>query len=867
MQICTDEQKFWFDGLRILQNMQDMKQSGKCRLPADPLESETTIKDLVHGDNALNLNHFDSDDEDEFNNAKDISEYTPGEGYEYGFDLENEVDIERDLDILQKKERIQKRSVIESRADESRSIFIDDTLEVNNDAVESEIVEGNTEINRDESEFHCYATTKFNTLIGFASGCVVGNFSSEDMNASSESEIRYSNRDQSQFISEDEWLSLGFKADFDKGRIPTLAGIAEKVAREKNIVLDDLQYSAYEIICSTFLLSLVNEGLNNTNANTAADFGVSDRAGMEDNASGISGITAKVRHNLKKLGAKEQLLMFVTGPAGAGKSTAITVAQKYCFEFCKAIDYNWTRDTFLFTAMTGVAASIFGGMTIHSVAHMNKKDENITQLDMERWSNVKVLIIDEISMGTVSDMKRLNYLLNKFRKNNATPYEPIPPNMVFGGYSIIFSGDFRQIPPVKKDDDELIYRNPGLWENSINCAIMLENSHRFKDDPEFGEILKRMWKGDFTKEDIDRVNSRLIGKDLAIPSVGKTSDIAYACFTNDERAALNSATFQRHISDFPPIESDEMPPEHTIVVEADIRQSPKQKPKHSDRNNDSSFQSTFRVQVDPIMKSLIYSRLADSQVKHGNKYVDPALKLYVGAYCMITDNDDIKSGLANGTVCRVVGVKKKRGGSGLKVRNYSGKKVYAICVSDLDYVEFEHFPKSKEQTQISIKIDQLEKQISDDSENEPDELIDLRKKLKIADAKRRFRLSPKTFYCTFYQEDLQKNSIHLLPKKLRTRTRVTLEQLPINLCDATTGHKLQGCSKDEIVIHSVAYNIPGHAYTCVSRVRKLKGLFLNNKIDYFKLKKCSDKTSPFLKAFDERMKRKTPSFKVENSIS
>ena len=73
---------------------------------------------------------------------------------------------------------------------------------------------------------------------------------------------------------------------------------------------------------------------------------------------------------------------------------------------------------------------------------------------------------------------------------------------------------------------------------------------------------------------------------------------------------------------------------------------------------------------------------------------------------------------------------------------------------------------------------------------------------------------------------------------------------------------MQGCSKDEIVIHSVAYNIPGHAYTCVSRVRKLKGLFLNNKIDYFKLKKCSDKTSPFLKAFDERMKRKAPGFKV-----
>ena len=115
----------------------------------------------------------------------------------------------------------------------------------------------------------------------------------------------------------------------------------------------------------------------------------------------------------------------------------------------------------------------------------------------------------------------------------------------------------------------------------------------------------------------------------------------------------------------------------------------------------------------------------------------------------------------------MVGVKKKRGGSGLKVRNYGGRKVYAICVSDLEYVEFEHFPKSKEQTQISIKIDQLEKQCLGDSENEPDELIDLRKRLKIAE--------PKTFYCTFFQEDLQKNSIHGRSSGLK-------QELPWNNC-------------------------------------------------------------------------------------
>jgi predicted double-glycine peptidase len=36
---------------------------------------------------------------------------------------------------------------------------------------------------------------------------------------------------------------------------------------------------------------------------------------------------------------------------------------------------------------------------------------------------------------------------------------------------------------------------------AINVVIILENSHRFKDDPEYGEIMMRIWKGEFTEED------------------------------------------------------------------------------------------------------------------------------------------------------------------------------------------------------------------------------------------------------------------------------------------------------------------------------------------------------------------------------
>ncbi len=41
--------------------------------------------------------------------------------------------------------------------------------------------------------------------------------------------------------------------------------------------------------------------------------------------------------------------------------------------------------------------------------------------------------------------------------------------------------------------------------------IILDNEHRFKEDSEYGQILKRMWSGDLTKEDQMRINTRVLG--------------------------------------------------------------------------------------------------------------------------------------------------------------------------------------------------------------------------------------------------------------------------------------------------------------------------------------------------------------------
>jgi hypothetical protein len=81
------------------------------------------------------------------------------------------------------------------------------------------------------------------------------------------------------------------------------------------------------MIACTFLLGLVNDGrVKNTKLG----------AYLQQTKEITS--TADGNHTIKKLkarGGRDQLLMlmFLTGPAGLGKSTAMKIAQQFCFEF------------------------------------------------------------------------------------------------------------------------------------------------------------------------------------------------------------------------------------------------------------------------------------------------------------------------------------------------------------------------------------------------------------------------------------------------------------------------------------------------------------------------------------------------------
>ena len=604
-------------------------------------------------------------------------------------------------------------------------------------------------------------------------------------------------------------------------KVPTLTDVARKVARTESKVLDEEQYVTYEILACTFLLQLIREA-SDKNSNTSACIGQA----LQSDGSDMKDLVKK----LQARGGQEQLLMFLTGPAGSGKSTAVKVAQRFCFEFCLAMGVVWTDTTFFFTAYTGSAASQFEGMTICKSAFL-KKTGDLSEGNIREWQDVKLLIIDEISFMKDGELKKLDQRLKEM-------FDRTKP---FGGMSIVFAGDFRQMENGATDKDLLYSRKSSqLWENCINTTIILKNDHRFKDDPEYGQMLKRMWSGDLTREDRERINTRVLGHNgLTLPSWSsfEGSDACFACPRNKERNSIHAGHFCDHITKtHPSIDSPDLPPDHTIIIEADI-QNPSKK--------------TSKMKVDRALRHRIITTCGDADVKVGLKLADPALRLYIGAYIICNvDNKHLKDKvpIGNGTLGRVVGMSLKDHATSYKWKNWDGKKVWTVCASDVAWVQCEKYPKTNTMLQLEEVINGL-KCGELDSEN-LSKLESSEKALQREIQSRRFKLSPQSLTADV------KVKIHDFAPPVTIKCRMT--QLPLNLNDATTGHKLQGMSKDVVIVTSWPSGgaiFKNWEYVALSRVRTLGGLFLFEPIDMEKSFEPSSELRDYLTRAQAQMDR------------
>lgn len=182
---------------------------------------------------------------------------------------------------------------------------------------------------------------------------------------------------------------------------------------------------------------------------------------------------------LKLLKAGENV--FLTGSAGAGKTYTLN----------QYIHYLKARKVpVAITASTGIAATHMNGMTIHTWAGIGIKD-SLSDDDLKRMKerkylkehleNAQVLIIDEISMLHAKQLNLVNQVLKYFKESDEA----------FGGIQVIVAGDFFQLPPVGRKDennrDKFCFMSDAWVEAKFRVCYLTEQ-HR-QDDEILNQIL------------------------------------------------------------------------------------------------------------------------------------------------------------------------------------------------------------------------------------------------------------------------------------------------------------------------------------------------------------------------------------------
>lgn len=190
--------------------------------------------------------------------------------------------------------------------------------------------------------------------------------------------------------------------------------------------------------------------------------------------------------------------VFITGSAGTGKTYLLNLYTQYL----KARRVYPT-----IVAPTGIAASHLGGQTIHSFFALGIRDsidEGYVDFLLDkkylksRFSKLKILIIDEVSMISPEIFSAMDLILRGFKGVDAP----------FGGVQVVISGDFFQLPPVSKvaKDKRFAWQSPA-WKALELKTCYLQEKFR-QDDNRLIQVLDDIRSGDISDDSQSLLDQR-----------------------------------------------------------------------------------------------------------------------------------------------------------------------------------------------------------------------------------------------------------------------------------------------------------------------------------------------------------------------
>ena len=266
--------------------------------------------------------------------------------------------------------------------------------------------------------------------------------------------------------------------------------------------------------------------------------------------------------------------IMVHGAAGTGKSTVIDLVTQWAQHILQKSGDNPQQPYILKCAFTGTAAANIGGNTLTSTFKLQYGNEHFSLSDKERdktriaMTNLKLLVIDEISLVKSDMLYQLDLKLQEIKQNLGVP---------FGGVMIAAFGDIFQLKPVLANYIFEKPRNPAFMSTFLLDSrwqmlqvINLETNHRQGEDGAFADLLNRVRftkKGQLLPEDLKTLEERvrpanhpdLQGADMSIVcTLSKAQEInaSYLAQLPGDTTTITAICFKPNQKDFKPQVSD-----------------------------------------------------------------------------------------------------------------------------------------------------------------------------------------------------------------------------------------------------------------------------------------------------------------------